>query len=169
MPLMGSQCGKDAVGSVSALLNAIGVGSIECPSAVSTTMVFPQAHDLPHWVAVNKVHHCFEPWILICTVRIPGAVGFKCSQARRVASTMPRTRELTDESLSPFIFSSKKNMNTRNAKAPLRPTKGCAPRIKIQGLLLLVFFAFIYLFFDPNSFREYGLFACLVVQLCPTL
>lgn len=44
----GSQCGKDAVGSASALLNAMGIGSIECPGAGSTTMVFPQAHDLPH-------------------------------------------------------------------------------------------------------------------------
>ena len=92
-------------------------------------------------MAVNKVHHCFKPWILIYKVRISGAVGFKCSQARRVTSTTPGTRELTDESLSPLIFSSKKNMNTSNAKAP--PKKGCAPRIKIQELLLLAFFVFL--------------------------
>ena len=30
-------------------------------------------------------------------------------------------------------------------------------------------FACFLCFFDPNSFREYGLLACLFVQLCPTL
>ena len=75
MPLIGSQRGKDAVGSMSAMLKGKGIGSIECPGAGPTTMVFPQLRDLPHRVALNKAHHCFEPWVLIYKVRISGATA----------------------------------------------------------------------------------------------
>lgn len=118
MPLKGTRSRKGALGSVSAVLKDMGVGTIESPGSGSTTMILPQLHHLPHWVAVSKLHHRFELQDAHLQSEDPRCCGVQMQSGKESGQHSARHKETDRWVRASLIFSSRKNTHTWNAKAP---------------------------------------------------